>query len=188
MWSAAFVLTMPDWKFVILEGGFQQLPPLHSWGRIDHKSYLFFLYAVQHIKNLNFLFLWYEFKKKIFLFSPHRSTCSTHLPLVLHICVSELGQHWFRYQAITWTNAGLLTIRPLGTNSSEIQIEIQNFSLMKMHLKMLSAKLAAILSRGRWVEGLNFLPFRESASISVCSGQGLGVQKVHPSGFPHGWS
>ena len=39
------------------------------------------------------------------------------------------------HEAITWTNAGLLSIGPLGTNSSEILIKIQNFSLMKMHLK-----------------------------------------------------
>ena len=40
-----------------------------------------------------------------------------------------------RYQAITWTNAGLLSNGPLGTNFSEIQIEIQNVPLMKIHLK-----------------------------------------------------
>ena len=38
-------------------------------------------------------------------------------------------------QAITWTNAGLLSIGHLGTNFSEIQIEIQKFSFMKMHFK-----------------------------------------------------
>ena len=53
-----------------------------------------------------------------------------------------------RHQAITWTNADLLSIRPLGTTFNEIQTEIQNFSFMKMWLKLLSAKLAAILSRG----------------------------------------
>ena len=53
-----------------------------------------------------------------------------------------------RRQAIIWTNAGLLSIGPLGTNFSEILIKIQNFSFKKMHLKMLSAKMAAILSRG----------------------------------------
>ena len=74
--------------------------------------------------------------------------------LVSNTCISGLGQHWFRRQAITWTNAGLLSIRPLGTNFSEIWIEIQNFSFMEIHLKMLSAKLAAILSRGRWVNSL----------------------------------
>ena len=27
----------------------------------------------------------------------------THLPLVLHICVGELGQHWFRLWLVAWT-------------------------------------------------------------------------------------
>ena len=43
-------------------------------------------------------------------------------------------------QAIIWTNAGILLIRPLGTNFSEILIGIQAFSLTKMHCKMSSAK------------------------------------------------
>ena len=30
------------------------------------------------------------------------------------------------HQAITWTNADFLSIGPLGTNLSEIQIKIQN--------------------------------------------------------------
>ena len=37
-------------------------------------------------------------------------------------------------------NAGLMPIEPLGTNFSEIWIEIQNFSFMKMHLEILSGK------------------------------------------------
>ena len=41
-----------------------------------------------------------------------------------------------RRQAITWTNADLLIIGPLGTNFSEIGIKIQKFSLMKMHLNV----------------------------------------------------
>ena len=45
-----------------------------------------------------------------------------------------------RRQAITSTNALLLSIRPLATNFSDIWIEIQNFSFMKMHLKMSFAK------------------------------------------------
>ena len=45
-----------------------------------------------------------------------------------------------RRQAIIKTNAGLLSIGPLGTNFSEIQIKVQNFSFIKMHLKMFSAK------------------------------------------------
>ena len=52
------------------------------------------------------------------------------------------------HQAITWTKADLLSVGPLGTNFTEIQMEIQIFSFMKMHVKLLSAKMAAILSRG----------------------------------------
>ena len=44
-----------------------------------------------------------------------------------------------RHQDIIWTNAGIL-IAPLETNFSEIGIKIQNFSFMKMHLKMSSGK------------------------------------------------
>ena len=43
-------------------------------------------------------------------------------------------------QAIIWTNAGILLIRTLGTNFSEILSEIHAFSFKKMHLKMSSAK------------------------------------------------
>ena len=40
-----------------------------------------------------------------------------------------------RRQAITWTNADALSIRPLGTNFSEIWIEILILSFKKMCLK-----------------------------------------------------
>ena len=55
----------------------------------------------------------------------------THWDRVTHICVSKLtiiaydnGLSPGRRQAIIWTNAGILLIRPLGTNFSEILIEI----------------------------------------------------------------
>ena len=64
----------------------------------------------------------------------------THLPLVPHICVSELDQYCFRCQTISWTNTDLLSIRTLWTNFSEIRIKIQNVSFMKMRLTMSSAK------------------------------------------------
>ena len=64
-----------------------------------------------------------------------------------HICVSKLtiissdnGLSPGRRQAIIWTNAGILSIEPLGTNFSEILIEIHTFSFKKMHLKMSSGK------------------------------------------------
>ena len=70
------------------------------------------------------------------------------------LCVSKLTtigsntgfSHGGR-QAIVWTNAGILLIRPLGTKFSEISINIYTFSFKNMHLKMTSGKMAAILSR-----------------------------------------
>ena len=41
-----------------------------------------------------------------------------------------------RHQAIILTNAGILIVRSLGTNFSEILIKIHTFSFKKMHLKM----------------------------------------------------
>ena len=45
-----------------------------------------------------------------------------------------------RRQAIIWTNAGILLIRTLGTNFSEILGKIHSFSSKKMYVKMSSAK------------------------------------------------
>ena len=45
-----------------------------------------------------------------------------------------------RRQAIIWNNAGILLIGPLGTNFSQILIEIHKFSFTKMRLKLSSAK------------------------------------------------
>ena len=71
----------------------------------------------------------------------------THWGRVMHICVSKLtiigsdnGLSPDRHQAIIWTNAGILLIGPLGTNFSEILIEILTFSFKKMRLKVSSAK------------------------------------------------
>ena len=75
------------------------------------------------------------------------SAVLAHWGQVTHICVSKLtiigSDYGFspgRHQAITWTNAGLLLIKPLGTNFSEMLFGIQTFSFKKMHFKMSSAK------------------------------------------------
>ena len=52
---------------------------------------------------------------------------------------SDNGLSPGRRQAIIWTNAGILLIRTLETNFSEISSEIHTFSFTKIHLKMLSA-------------------------------------------------
>ena len=70
-----------------------------------------------------------------------------HWGRMTHICVGKIiiigsnnGLSPGRRQAIIWTNAGILSIRPLGTNFSEILIEVHTFSFKKMHLKMSSGK------------------------------------------------
>ena len=60
----------------------------------------------------------------------------------MHICVAYLtiiasdnGLSPSRRQAIIWTNAGILLIRPVGTNFSEILNKIHKFPFKKMQLK-----------------------------------------------------
>ena len=71
----------------------------------------------------------------------------THWGRVTHICInkvtiigSENGLSPGQWQAIVWTNAGILLIGPLGTNFNDILIKIQTFSFRKRHLKMSSDK------------------------------------------------
>ena len=66
-------------------------------------------------------------------------------PRDAYICVNNLiiigsdnGLSPGRRQAIIWTNAGILFIGPIGTNFSEILIEILTFSFKKMRLKVSS--------------------------------------------------
>ena len=75
----------------------------------------------------------------------NRPSMLTHWGRVTHICVGKLtiigsdnGLSPGRRQAIIWTNAGILLIGPLGTNFSEILVEIYTFSFKKIHLKMSS--------------------------------------------------
>ena len=71
----------------------------------------------------------------------------THWERVTHIFIGKLttidsdnGLSPERQQAIICTNAGILSIGPLGTNFSEILIEIHISSFKTMYLKMSSAK------------------------------------------------
>ena len=88
----------------------------------------------------------------VFLALTHRYEL-THLPLVPHIC-----GRWIRSALVQIMACRLFGSKPLsqpigpsGTNSSEILIAILTFSFKEMHLNVSSAKVAAILSRGRWV-------------------------------------
>ena len=74
-----------------------------------------------------------------------------------HICVSKLtiigadnGLSSGRRQVIFWTNVGMLSIEPLGTNFIEILIEIQENAFEYVVWKM-----AAILSWPQCVNGVD---------------------------------
>ena len=99
------------------------------------------------IKILQFSFRkrYYKMSASVSLLVP--TSVLTHWGRVTHICVGKLiiigsdnGLSPDRRQAIIWTNAGLLSIGPLQTYFSENLIKMQQFSLKKMHVKMLSAK------------------------------------------------
>ena len=77
----------------------------------------------------------------------------THWGRATHICVYKLtiigsdnGLSPGRRQAIIWTIVGILLIGPLGTNFSEILVEIYIFSFKKMHLKVSSGKWRPFVS------------------------------------------
>ena len=87
-----------------------------------------------------------------------------------HICVGKLtiigsdnGLSPQRRQAIIWTNAGILLIGPLGTNFSEILIEIQTFSLKTIRLKMSSTKCCSFRL------GLNVLKISDHDECAIAS-------------------
>ena len=82
----------------------------------------------------------------------------THWGRVTHICVDNLtiigsdnGLSPGRRQAIIWTNVAILLIEPLGTNFSDILIEIITFSVKENAFENVVRTLAAILSRPQWV-------------------------------------
>ena len=119
----------------------------------------------------------------------------THWGHVTHTCVGKLtiicsdnGLSPDRRQAIIWTNAGLLLIGPLGTNFSEILIEIIIFSFKKMRLKwaMLARPQcvsAPVTKRERWLSAnythtsqsrtryvVSFVPYNKLTTIYQRSG------------------
>ena len=96
----------------------------------------------------------------------------THWGWVTHICISNFaiigsdnGLSPGLRQAIIWTKAEILLIGPLGTNFSEILIQIHTFSFKKIYLKLLSAKfVSAILS---WPQCVNAMEANGSVQSST---------------------
>ena len=92
-----------------------------------------------------------------------------------HICISKLtiigsdnGLSPGRRQAIIWTNAGILLIWTLGTNFSEILIEIYTFSLKKMHLKMSSGKWRPFCLGLNVLTSLSLATLYKDVSVQDC--------------------
>ena len=100
-----------------------------------------------------------------------------------HICASKLtiigsdnGLSPCRRQVIIWTNAGILLIRSLGTNFSEILSEIHAFSFKKIHLKMSSAKWRPFCL------GLNVL---SNSSLVPNRGEAITLNQARTSSVMH---
>ena len=117
------------------------------------------LMLILHYIHINFKVICISNHMQPFLVG-YRREALTHWGRMTHICVSDLtsigsenGLLPGRRQAIIRTNAGILLIRPLGTNFSEFLVETLIFSFKKMCLKVSSAK------RRPFCLGLNELMF-----------------------------
>ena len=103
----------------------------------------------------------------------------THWGRVTHIGVSDLtiigsdnGLSPGRRQAIIRTNAGILLIKPLGTNFSEILIEYSNISIQRNAFESVVCEKAAILSRPQYVKAsVIFLPKYRQQNINCVTYQ-----------------
>ena len=78
-----------------------------------------------------------------------------------------------RRQAIVENNAGLFSIGPLWTNFSEILIKIQDFSFMKMHINILSAKQQPFCPGGDEFKGAVSYRFSQGLLTLMCNNSEL---------------
>ena len=120
------------------------------WGDLKHIFVLFCFVFLPFLDTSMALSQWLPTALKHFVISvtqvrPEwvKKTQLTHWGRVTHVCVGKLtiiGLDNGRRQAIIWTNAGIFLFGPLGSYLCEIVIEIDTFSLKKMHLKLSSAE------------------------------------------------
>ena len=122
----------------------------------------------------------------------------THWGQVTHICVSKVydiasdnGLSPVRRQAIIWTNAAILSIKPWGTYFSDMLSKIRNFShsrkwTCKFRLRhcghAVSASMFWSQASGMVDHTIPLQPFRKVKSGHSCNLQGQ--NKVNSS--PHG--
>ena len=130
------------WDVYVLGRGLYLLKPTTG----DTKKFQPYLMRAEEIVSIR-LQIGHTKANKSRVFSRGIPTLLTHWGRLTHICVSRItnigsdnGLSLGRHQTTIWTNVGILLIRTLGTNFSEILSEIHTFSFKKMHLKMSSAK------------------------------------------------
>ena len=92
-------------------------------------------FPAQRASNTENVSIWWRHHVNIFYWSNQNLNSFPHL---LHICIGKLviigsgnALSPVQCQAITWTNADLLSFGSLGINFSKILIKIQNFSSWK---------------------------------------------------------
>ena len=84
-----------------------------------------------------------------------RHRISSRITLVPHICVSESGQHWFRYCVVAKPLSEPMLIN--GTLGNKLQwtfIQNSNFVIHKNAFENVVCEMAAILSWVRWVNNI----------------------------------
>ena len=133
MWSRLFYWTTRIWK--------NSTTNVFCLGKMWKSNVKNILRMISHVGMSEWIHVSHGFKFIV------AQNLWTHWGWVTHICVgkttiigSDNGLSPGRRQAIIWTNDGILFIRPVGTNFSEILFGIQTFSLKKIHWKMLSGK------------------------------------------------
>ena len=103
---------------------------------------------------------WYHGRTTFLLYS---GPPLTHWARLMDICVSKLaiigsdnGLSPGRWQAIIWTNTGILSTGPLGTNFNEMLYIYQNSYIFNEEnaFENIVCGMAAILSRPQWVNRL----------------------------------
>ena len=101
--------------------------------------------------------------------------CLTHWGRETHICVGKLsiissdnGLSPGRRHTIIWTNAGILSIGPIGTIFNEILIEMHTFSFKKINFKMSSGKWRPFCLGLNMITGC--LHFLGVLKLSMCWG------------------
>ena len=117
---------------------------------------------------------WYSFRVGAISVNGTRGFSQSTEPYRLHkgeevycqiLCLLSLSLTWFNFNPSIymhqWTgsalvqvmaNADLLLTGPLGTNFSEIEVKITKVYIHENAFENILFKMAAILSRGRWVD------------------------------------